>query len=230
MKAEDRKKTKKQLRIRQGMGILLCLLGFFSPFVSTKLFDNDLIWLAIMFGFMILGIIVLTSTLEGEALLEIERQHDKYDKQPLTVFQALDCEGINAVFQNAGFQKENGVWHKRQFSWAKVGCMIHYYARCVSEGESLTWMETLETKKMASKNICIFVFQCYEQITSEDEATLRERAITFITDEVLLPRSAVHTCIPILVDEVNREGCFLENSQGVTVYAYGCKLLKQLFL
>lgn len=173
------------------------------------------------------GCRALASTLKDEIILDAQRQHVKYSEQPLTVLPRIDQARVHAVFQNAGFQKEGLVWHKRRFSWSKD--VIHYYGCYVLDEQDINRLDGLETPQMAKKCMCVFLFRPVQGMTPEAENTLRERAMSFLMQETLVPCRVVHTCIPVLVDERTGEGHFLEYSKGISAYAHGCRLLRKCF-
>lgn len=226
MKKERQGLTIRQVRLRQALGVLLCIFGLLSPLI-LQMFTDDLICIVVMFGLMLLGIVLLVSTLKDEIILDVERQRVKYSEQPLTVLQKMDQARLNTVFQHEGFQKEGLVWHKRRFSWSKD--MIHYYGCYLFDEQAVNRLDDLETPQMAKKCMCVFLFLASQGMTPEDETTLRERAMSFLMQETLVPCRVVHTCIPVLVDERTGEGYFLEYSKGISVYAHGCRLLKKYF-
>lgn len=226
MKEERQGLTMRQVRLRQILGGLLLLLGLISPLI-LQMFADDLICIVVMFGLMLLGIVLLVSTLKDELALDFERQCVKYAKQPLIALPNLDQERVHAVFQNAGFQKEDLVWHKRRFSWSKD--VIHYYGCYVLDEQDINRLDGLETPKMENKCMCAFLFRPVQEMTAEEETTLRESAMSFLMQETLVPCRVVHTCIPVFVDEKTGEGYFLEYSKGISVYAHGCRLLRKCF-
>lgn len=236
MKGERKRKSKREVRVRQLLGIVFFLGGFLAIAIAAFIQDQGgTPNFFVVMGFFLLcdvvSIVLLISTLKDEIDSEIEEKKTKYANLPLTRLLNLNRERLDAVFQAAGFRQKDGAWYSRRFSWAKAGCIVHYYAYCATTEEDVKWALCLDEPKFASKNLCLFLFRCRKQLTSEDEYFLRNVTTSCILNETVIPsQRRIHTCIPVLLDETEGEGWFLELSKGISVYAHGCKFLRKLFL
>ena len=235
MSKERKRKSKKEVRIRMVLGIAFGLGMFFALGIAAFIQGRGGTpnFFVVMGSFLLCGalsLILLLSIFQDAVDWEIEEKQEKYSKQPLTRLPNLSRERLDEVLQAAGFQQKDGAWYSRRFSWAKAGCILHYYAYCATTEEDMERILWLDAPRLASKNLCLFLFLCREQVTPEDETYLRGHATSFILDETVVPtQGRIHTCIPVLLDETGGEGWLLELSKGISVYAHGCKFLRKLF-
>lgn len=232
--------SKKQVRFRQGISICLFVATFASVLLWDYVGDHDIdvpLWLAlgITFGLMLGSLVVAMSTFRSSFVNEAEEKIERYKNKALTQLPVSSARAIQTALETMGFERKNGYWYKRQFNWARVG-FVHYYAGFGTHMGEIKWLQTLDEPRFERKCLCVVVFLTRDQLTVEDDNELRNIAIDFMLDELIIPKqiSNAHTCVPALLDESERKGWYLglepkdRRWHRNSAYELGCRLLSAL--
>lgn len=239
MKKERKPRSRKQIIATEAIACISFILGIIAILIPGILSDenghceNGWVFFLLSLGLMILSIVLFVSVMPDAMVLELEKKYQKYNASNLTSLKNIRKDQVKEIFKKHRFREtDSGFYRKKTFCFLKDS--ICYYLAQTDAYDLLeasnAVMDQLDAVGEKSKNICVFLFLYRPQITTADKALLREMASALLANESVVPSSAYATVIPILVDTAAGTGYYLEKSKGLTLYAYGCRLLKKHFV
>lgn len=241
MKRERKRKSKKVAYGIFALGVVLFLCGFavlivgaFKQSQGQRVDGGRMCLLA--FSPMILSVILQSAVLKDTMVIAAEEESERCKNTPLSHLKIGSQGEVLEAFQRMGFREMDGGYLTRKISTFWKGS-IHSYVRCVPGAELLETVReelqridlTTQTEKVGNKCVCFYLFLSKSGVSDTDLDELREIAADFLIRERVSSASIVHTCIPVLLDTVEKRGYYLDHSKGIAVYAYGCRRLQTWF-
>ncbi len=193
---------------------------------------------ALILGCLVLVMALCTLSWGNAVHREVAGYVDRYNSLSMARLPGIGSRQAAETLRANGFREiEDGYLHKKDFTFGKDS--ILYYFRSVPtvtvadsmRAELPRLEQTLaeQGREQAEHSSCLILFLCKNGVTEEDRQSLYGASEEFKLQETVVPTSAVHTCLPVLVDEDTGEGWFLDMTKGISVYAYACRAMKKLF-
>lgn len=235
---KDKKpKTQKEMRFWMiaeiTLIVIFCANLIIAKYVSNGQKETERLLLLLVLIPLILGLAIAIYILPYSIDFEIEKASKKYDKAQLCPLKNVGKRNVIQIFRKNGFREtEDGFYKKKKFTFAKD--TIYYYLALVETNDLCTAAEQILARidKIDHKKhcVCTIIFFYVPEITEKDELFVRNMSSAFLTDETVLHPKVYSTVIPILVSLNAETGKYLESRRGISVYAYGCRLLRKYFL
>ena len=229
-------KTKKQVLIWEGLGLGAFVLGFVFILIPALLSDEEghyehgWIFLLLCFAFLILSVVILIHIFPEAAAIEAEEKLKRYTGMQLFPLENAGKMNVIHTFQKHGFRETpEGFYRKKKFSFWKD--RICYYLACADTADSRAAADSVFSRIEASgekaKNVCILLFLYLPQITKSDEAFVKDISSCLLIEETVLPQSEYVSMVPVLVEAETGRGRYLKKDRGISLYAYGCRMLRK---
>ncbi len=241
MKRERKPKSRRTVIAVMILGCLLGIGGFGVLIAAAIMQDrgygvNDGLVMLLSFGLMILSVAVLFSVLQDALRTDMEMLDKKYDARVLVRISGLGQAHVRELFLAQGFRDTGGGYLKRRF-FTLAKDSIRYYVRCapaLDVGATLSaelqrFDRAAEEGREGTKNLCLYLFLYKSDITEVDRKRVQEASKGLLLGETVVPTKVFRSCLIILVDQDTGEGCFLDMSKGISVYAHACRRLKKYF-
>lgn len=236
MKKDRKPKSKKQVIAAEAIACVSFLLGMVCIFIPGILsdenghYENGWVFALIFLGLMILAIVLLVSVMPDAIAMEVEGKYQKYNASGLGNLKNIRKDRVVEIFKKHRFREtDSGFYRKKSFCFLKDS--ICYYLAQTDAWDlmesSNAVMDQLDAIGEKSANICVFLFLYRPQVTKAEKALVREMASALLAEETVIHSSSYATVIPILVDTAAGTGYYLNKTKGITLYAYGCRLLKK---
>lgn len=231
-KRERRPRGKKEIIGMELLGLVACVFGFLAILVPALMDSQTVLpFMLLFFGLEIAAVLIFWSVLPDAIGVDVDDKFRKYGAVALSTLEGVGKMEVLATFQKRRFQERNGLYRKKCFSLAKdwVCCYL-----AVVDGVSVkTACESAVKRVMAANErtrcICTIVFIYQPDPTEKERQNLRELASLLLVDETVIPQSEYATILPVLVDSTTGRGAYLAKNTGISVYSFGCRLLKKYF-
>lgn len=238
-------KSKKQVIITMTVALLLFLGSFPLVLFCDKMEKQGSgnipwIWIGII-GFFACDIvsIVLIFRIYGDAIYhDMVDKNQKYSAVPLSEIKDMSKHRVHKTLAAHRFKElPNGYFRKKIFSFAKDS--ICYYVKCVDiDFVSGDIAETADREfgqfdriDDENKCVCLLLLLYKEHVAPDDMEAVKELSKSLAVLETVMPKRIYKTSVVVLVDTITNKGWFLDvhSKLSITVYAYGCRLLKKYF-
>ena len=235
----NKKGKKAVIMICTAAAVFLCAFGFLAwAIIMDERGVSDAVLLPIGFGgFLgccILSLVLIFNALPSLAILDMLKIEKQYQGKELIELVLIDkvTMGINLLEKRFKYTEE-GYYKKKKFSFIK-DC-ITYYVRMVEDMniESAVLRETLnfDRIKKKGKNPCLLLFVYLNKVDEEEKKFIKKLGTDAIVAESITSSLLGESTVVIAVDRSTYKGYFLDIGRNsvVTIYSYGCKMLKRLY-
>lgn len=246
MKGERRRKSRKELFVRQILGAGFGLGGLFVFAIATILSEKGMepnfdIVVTLFVLFIAIAIALLMSTMQDGLRYDFEDRIAQRNSAWPFFLQDMRRERVMETFQEHGFKPlASGILMKRRSSLRLgiVGCYVHWITVEGTQDEAALdeIAQALNDMTAAARNntkqdACLCLFVELKNLSEAVRQVILEVSRDIIETTMPLPWSPVraHTPIITLVDADTGDGSFLEQPKGICTYTYACRMLKKYF-
>ena len=238
--ADDKKNIKKATI----MAIIACILIMiaFSCLIGAVFlqeydyFDTVVLPLVLggFFGGNIIALVLLCKAYPTLVISDCMKMNDRYERQEPMQIRLPERESLGRKFLDSKFQyTEDGYYMIKSFSFLKDS--VCYYARITEDIEVENALrrevERLYQLGKNEKNLCMLLFVYMDAVREREKQDIKELGKrNIVLESVINPNLSLSVLI-IAVDRGTNTGYYMKIGRHgrLTLYSYGCKMLKKLF-
>lgn len=231
----------KKATVMAVIAVILIFIGFGSiagaAFMQGAGFSDEVIVLVVAVGFFgcnIVGVILIAKAYPALLLSDCMRADRIYEKQGVRELSLPDQNALRQqLLQHKFKDTENGYYRKKKFSFLKDS--ICYYIRIIEdvEVENAVRRETIRFDSMKKKenNLCLLLFIYMDEVGEREREEVKELGKMYIIMGTVINPKTSASVITTAVDSRTNRGYFMDVGKrgALTLYSYGCKLIREMF-
>lgn len=238
---EEKDLGMKKAKVMAIFEAILCFMAFSSLGVGMVLQKNGVseeifmpTVLVVFFGCNITAIILRITAYPILMRSDCIRMDKFYEKQEPTELCLPDREAlVQRLLENKFKPAEDGGYRRKKFSFLKN--TINYHVR-ITEDTSIAnalrrEVDHCERARIKPNNLCILLLVYMDEVGECERKEIKEFGKRFIIAEMMAAPKLSVTFLAIAVDSRNNMGYFMNiKKRNLSLYSYGCKMVKRLFL
>lgn len=237
----EEKRSVKKAMIMSVIAIVLILIAFSCLIVAAVMQERGYadevvipVALAGFFGGNVIAIVLLFKAYPALLRSDCARMEARYAGKELTCMSFPARESLAQIFISGGFQYiQEGYYRRKKLSFLKDS--VCYYVRMTEdtdiENALRREIERLYQMERREKNLCLLLFVYMDEIGESDKELLKELGKNTIVMESVLNPNISMSVLLIAIDRRRDTGYYMEIGKhgGITLYAYGCRMIGKLF-
>lgn len=235
---------KKNIRKATIMAITACILIViaFSCLIGAAFlqeydyFDTVVLPLVLggFFGGNIIAFVLLCKAYPTLLLSDCMKMNDRYERQEPVQVRLPERESLGRRLLDSKFKyTDDGYYRRKKLSFLKDS--VCYYARITEDIEVENALrrevERLYQFGKKEKNLCMLLFVYMDEVGERGIKDIKELGKRNIVLESVINPNLALSVLVIAVDRKTNTGYYMKIGRhgGLTIYSYGCKMLKQVF-
>ncbi len=249
---ELQKKAKRGIRMAV-WAVVLFVSAFVSIFTGAFFDDGPYeylcpVCLIVFFVLMVLCLVILIFGRTDILAFELVRLENKYKNKDMATISYCDRQTFASKIEKHGFRYVGSkdycsFWEKKKFHFLKDTIQYCVYTTSLHPIRPVKVITEDVFSEMIDKNLDSFteidflnkklvLFMIFElEHTCKNELeNLKKVCESQLVAETILTNQFEGALVPVVIDKESQKTYFFNEPKGITYYAYGCRMLKKIFL